>query len=340
MSESLISVITPTFNYGHVIGEALDSLIAQSHKNWECIVVDDESTDDTMDVLAEYVGRDPRIRYWRQSRTGPVTARNIALASARGQYIQFLDADDLLEDEKLELHANFLDANRDVQLVYGEVRYFSETPTRGLRYSMLKIDKDWMPRVSGTDKAILMDLVQFNIMSFNAALFRRSAIDEVGSFDDGKAAPVADWDYLVRCAVMGHRFEFRNWPKTMTLMRWHPTSMSADRRYMLRATLRFREKLRTLVNDDALRRENDRLYGQEEGELGIEEVANGQTMAGIYHLLRAVWFASGFRAKQAWAARAALALFVRADSFKRVARGSLSIQLRNAVSRSLLRRAT
>lgn len=328
MAAPLISVIMPTYNYGHLIGEALESLIAQTCTNWECIVVDDASTDATLDVLTQYSEVDSRIRFWSQGRTGPVTARNSALAEARGKYIQFLDADDLLEERKLELHSGLLDEHPEVHVVYGEVRYFSESSTENLRYSMFAADKDWMPRVSGQGEDVLRELVRLNIMSFNAALFRSSAMNEVGRFDDGDVTPVADWDYLVRCAVLGQRFEFRDWPQTMTLMRWHPGSMSSDKRYMLRATLRLREKLDWLMDDGKILAENRRLYAREEGDLGVEEVICGRRAAGMYHLLRAARFSRGLKARQSWIARAALAPLVPRERFAMVAKGSITSQLR------------
>jgi hypothetical protein len=255
------------------------------------------------------------------------------LASVRGEYVQFLDADDLLEPDKLRRHVTFLEERPDVGLVYGDVRYFSSDRPE-LRYSMLETDKDWMPRLSGTGCELLEHLVRFNIMSFNAALFRRSTMDEVGPFDDGDVTPLADWDYLFRCAAHGHRFEYGDWPQTMTLMRWHPTSMSSDRRYMLRATLCFRRRLKTMLDDPELLRENARLHGNDHGELGTEEIAAGRTRAGMSHLLRAVWFSKGIRQKRAWAARLLLAPVVPATSFKRIARGSLRSQMRYALRRA------
>ena len=286
-----------------------------------------------VDVLEEFANTDSRIRYWSQRRTGPVTARNQALAEARGTYVQFLDADDLLESHKLELHAEFLDGHPEVDIVYGEVRYFSGNSTKNLRYSMLDVDRDWMPRVSGRGTEVLRALVQMNIMSFNAALFRRSAMSEVGHFDAGSVTPVADWDYLVRCALHGQRFEFRDWPRTMTLMRWHPGSMSSDKRYMLRATLRLREKLDSLVDDRTILTENRRLYAREEGDLGVEEVTSGRKAVGVYHLLRAARFSQGLKTRRSWITRAALAPLLPRERFGTFAKGSLTSQLRAFATR-------
>src|SRR5215211_4578336 len=98
----LVSVITPTYNYGALIGETLDSLRRQTLTDWECVVVDDGSTDDTAEVVARFAEGEPRVSYVRQANARQAAAKNNGLARARGAYVQFLDADDLLEPLKLE----------------------------------------------------------------------------------------------------------------------------------------------------------------------------------------------------------------------------------------------
>ena len=98
-----VTVVIPCFNQGAYLAEALDSVRGQTFSDWECIVVDDGSTDSTAQVGQAYAHRDPRIRYVRQRNGGLSSARNRGLELARGAYVQFLDADDLLHAAKLEL---------------------------------------------------------------------------------------------------------------------------------------------------------------------------------------------------------------------------------------------
>lgn len=101
----LISIIIPTYNRGNFLGETLDSVIAQTFQNWECIVVDDGSTDFTNELLEFYCERDPRITYHLRPKNrikGANTCRNYGFELSKGEYIQFLDSDDLISTNKLE----------------------------------------------------------------------------------------------------------------------------------------------------------------------------------------------------------------------------------------------
>src|SRR5437870_12319582 len=101
-SQPLVSIIVPSYNYAHFIGEALQSIQSQTYSNWECIVVDDGSTDDTGALVRQLAEKDGRIKYVRQENRGLAAARNAGMANSEGVYFQFLDADDLLEPQKLE----------------------------------------------------------------------------------------------------------------------------------------------------------------------------------------------------------------------------------------------
>lgn len=106
----LVSVIMPTYNCGQFIRESIDSVLAQTYENWELLIVDDCSTDDTETVVSAYT--DPRIRYMRNEHNmGAALTRNRALREANGRYIAFLDADDLWLPEKLERQLAFMQQN-------------------------------------------------------------------------------------------------------------------------------------------------------------------------------------------------------------------------------------
>lgn len=97
-----VSIIVPCFNQASFLPKAIASLQAQTFKNWECIVVDDGSTDNTAEVVANMALKDARIRLVQQLNGGSASARDKGLKEAKGEYIQFLDADDTLAPEKLE----------------------------------------------------------------------------------------------------------------------------------------------------------------------------------------------------------------------------------------------
>lgn len=109
MVDGLVSIITPTYNCGKFIAETIDSVLAQTYQNWEMIIVDDVSTDNTEDVVSEYIKKDGRIKYTKLDvNSGAAVARTTAMHLAEGQYMAFLDSDDLWTSDKLEKQLNFM----------------------------------------------------------------------------------------------------------------------------------------------------------------------------------------------------------------------------------------
>ncbi len=109
MSQSLISIIIPTYNRAHLISETIDSIINQSYSCWECLVIDDGSNDNTDKLIAEYTEKDPRIHYLKRPSNlikGANACRNIGIANAKGDYIVFFDSDDLMTLNHLEVKLN------------------------------------------------------------------------------------------------------------------------------------------------------------------------------------------------------------------------------------------
>jgi teichuronic acid biosynthesis glycosyltransferase TuaG len=108
----LISVITPCYNSARYIGQTIESVLAQTYQNWEMIIVDDCSTDNSFQLAREYAEKDKRIRVYRQEQnSGAALARNKAIMESHGKYVAFLDSDDLWLPEKLEKQLRFMREN-------------------------------------------------------------------------------------------------------------------------------------------------------------------------------------------------------------------------------------
>lgn len=286
ITEPLISVIIPTYNYGVLIGETLKSLQQQTLTEWECIVVDDGSTDSTPEFVSRFAEGEPRVRYLHQPNQRQAVARNTGLAAARGHYIQFLDADDLIEPRKLERQVEFLEAHAEADIVYGGVRFFrTECPDERL-YAMFGENEPWMPEVSGAGRAVLLALVRQNIMVINSPLVRRSVINDVGAFDP-VLPPVEDWDYWIRCALAGKRFEFRDFEGTLALVRAHAASTSRQRPSVLAAWRALRAKIDTLTDDPEVLWLNREMKAQLEGGVGFDEVVAGSRLNAARQFIRA-----------------------------------------------------
>lgn len=109
MKDGLVSIITPTYNCGSFIAETIETVLAQTYQNWEMIIVDDVSTDNTKEIVMEYIKKDSRIKYKKlDENSGAAVARTTAMQLAEGQYMAFLDSDDLWTSDKLERQLNFM----------------------------------------------------------------------------------------------------------------------------------------------------------------------------------------------------------------------------------------
>ena len=113
MINNLVSIITPAYNSSKYISEAIESVIAQTYKNWEMIIVDDASQDGTYEILNNYANKDKRIKtIFLEKNYGAAYARNRAIEYAQGRYVAFLDSDDLWKKEKLEKQLIFMKQNK------------------------------------------------------------------------------------------------------------------------------------------------------------------------------------------------------------------------------------
>lgn len=108
MDDSLVSIITPCYNAEKYLRETIESVLGQSYRNWEMILVDDGSKDKTSEIIKEYSDIDSRIKYYYQNNSGSASARNYGLNNARGRYIALLDADDVWESSFLQEQLHFM----------------------------------------------------------------------------------------------------------------------------------------------------------------------------------------------------------------------------------------
>jgi teichuronic acid biosynthesis glycosyltransferase TuaG len=123
----LISIITPCYNSSEFISFAIESVLAQTYQTWEMIIVDDHSTDNSIQIINNYIQNDGRIKLIElKDRNGPAMARNMAIAAAAGRYIAFLDSDDIWLPEKLEKQESFMRDN-DIALCYSSYYTIDQT---------------------------------------------------------------------------------------------------------------------------------------------------------------------------------------------------------------------
>jgi glycosyltransferase involved in cell wall biosynthesis len=245
----LISVIVPCYNYGHLLQETLENLRKQSHTNWECIIVDDGSTDTSADVAKKMVQLDTRFSYVYQKNAGLSAARNTGIKHSKGAFIQLLDADDLLESEKFKNQLAIFQEDTSLGIVYSEVRYFTTENLHLRRYTISGEDKPWMSFVDSTKPNLLLEkLIYSNLFVVNAPLIRKEVLDQIGDFNVVLKS-VEDWEYWCRCAFQNVKFKFDSHVDSMALVRTHSGSMSRSSNRMMEASLIVRKSLPQLIEN-------------------------------------------------------------------------------------------
>lgn len=235
MSSPTVSIIVPAYNYAAFLGETLDSVLAQTYAEWECVVVDDGSTDATSQVAERYCGRDRRFRLIRQNNRGLAAARNTALRATSGKYVQLLDADDCLMPDKLDAQVAFLEAHPDCAIVYGEVVYFRTSAPNELLHSVHgKLDRSIVAPVHG-NAAAYAKLQHYNILHVTSALIRRSVFDDVGLLaEDVRGCD--DYEFWIRAATAGYGYDYLE-GGPFVRVRTHEASMSRDYEFMIRGLI-------------------------------------------------------------------------------------------------------
>src|SRR5690606_36042782 len=123
----LVSIIVPNFNRAKYVQDALDSIINQSYKNLEILVVDDASSDDSVEVVEGYARRDGRIKLIKvETNKGAPYCRNLGLSRASGTYLNFFDSDDIMHPEKISSQIRLFDEEENLDVVICQTRFFNE----------------------------------------------------------------------------------------------------------------------------------------------------------------------------------------------------------------------
>ncbi|WP_414698574.1 glycosyltransferase family 2 protein [Peptacetobacter sp. AB845] len=144
MQEGLVSIVTPVYNAERFINETIDSVIAQTYDNWELILVDDCSSDNSAAIIDEYVKKDSRVKYIKnKENSGAAVSRNAGIEMAKGQYVAFVDSDDVWKPEKLEKQLAFMKKN-NYAFTFTAYRYVLEdgTVTDKIANTVEKINYD------------------------------------------------------------------------------------------------------------------------------------------------------------------------------------------------------
>lgn len=212
---SHVSIIIPVYNRQKYIGEAIKSVLAQTYKNYEIIVVDDGSSDDVKNALKPYMSK---IKYVYQENRGLAAARNTGIKHSQGKYLAFLDDDDLFEPLKLETQVQILESNSELGFVYSGYYYFENNgPTKHIL--TLPQEKDKSNEEFSKEYFLKHDIPISTLLVF------RKSVEDVGLFDECLRAN-EDVDMWLRLS-MRWPGKFSDYPSTR--IRLHDNRMSHDR---------------------------------------------------------------------------------------------------------------
>ena len=214
--QPLVSIIIPTYNRAHLIEETLDSVLAQTYTNWECIVVDDGSTDATDELMAKYCAKDSRIRYYHRPDEylpGGNGARNYGFKMSKGEYIQWFDSDDLMVENKIALKVEAFQKN-EVDFVISQTKYFNNAKKKVYEYNYHDSEVNFLSYATT------------NISWFTPDIFLKRIFAEKVSFNE-RLKSGQEYNFSCKLLLLSPKLKKIN--KVLTLRRDHINSIGKKR---------------------------------------------------------------------------------------------------------------
>jgi GT2 family glycosyltransferase len=224
----LVSVIVPTFNRAYCLARTLDSALAQTHREIEVLVVDDGSTDDTRAMIDARYPDDNRVRYFHQANGGVANARNTAIAAAKGEYIAFLDSDDVWQPWKIELQVSCMQSFPDLVMVWTDMeamdpsgcvfdRAYIRTMYSAYQsfaeaelFPQRRFLKEIVPSLHAVvrDASLLIgnifsQMIMGSLVHTSTVLLRRDCVARLGGFDERLRYAGEDYDFHLRTCREG-----------------------------------------------------------------------------------------------------------------------------------------
>lgn len=172
-----VSIVVPCYNQGEFLSDTLDSVLSQTYSNWECIIVNDGSTDNTSIIARLYCEKDQRLSYIEQKNSGLSIARNVGINASKGVFILPLDSDDKIGSEYLESCIKAFGENPNLKVVYSRAELF------GLAKGEWKLPPFSMERMLGRN------------CIFCSAIFKKEDFIKVGGYNPNMKYGFEDWDF-------------------------------------------------------------------------------------------------------------------------------------------------
>ena len=273
LATPLVSIVTPCYNQGHFLRDAIESILTQIYPRIELVVVDDGSTDNTAAVVADY----PLARYLRQENRGVAEARNVGFGATKGEFILFVDADDRLAPNAVEAHLRCFAEHPKAGFVVGAIEHItSDGSYRGTPHSPI-LESEQYEHLLGAN----------HIANTIAVMFRRSVLETLGGFTT-YFSPAEDYELLLRAA---RAFPSAHHSAVVAYYRRHATNTSRKGVIMLQAMGRVMRSQREIVRGnsrlEAAWRKGDNYWRDFFGGVTVKEIYAHLTRGELRHAARA-----------------------------------------------------
>jgi len=192
MEKNYVSIIMPAYNSSRWISDSIQSVLDQYYEQWELLIVDDGSTDNTKNIVKDFLN-DKRIKYYYQENSGPAVARNYGISKASGKYLAFLDSDDLWKPNKLEIQFNHLNKNPDCCLIHTNYSTFEYNTQTSKPFQQTSWFLNW-----DENERLLM----FDTIGTLTVLTETQLIKNLGGFKNDLYG-TEDWDLWIRVSKEG-----------------------------------------------------------------------------------------------------------------------------------------
>lgn len=273
-----VSAIIPVFNRERLVGRAIRSALAQTYRELEVIVVDDGSTDGTPQVVASF---GDAVRTFSQSRRGPYAARNLALQNALGEYVAFLDSDDIWKPHRLERQVQLLDADPGIGLVFSDGEIIEEGTEAAIGTFFEYYGKP-------VRKPVFAHLLRRNFIPQSSVLTRMRCFREFGPFLEMPLG--ADYHKWLQIAL-AYRIDFVD--DLLFSYGVHESNISRDRVTQYRCLLGTLEALAEITSDPRVVKMVERKRTQTLFKTGCLEMLSGRVLEGTRSMAAALWANAG-----------------------------------------------
>jgi len=280
--EPLVSIIIPSFNYAQLIVETLESIVQQRYADWECIIVDDGSTDQTATVVNEFIAMHPGypILFHPVVNGGTSTAKNIGISLSKGKYLQFLDADDLLSADKLSIQVAIAE-RLNAGLVFSKADFFLDD-VQG-RTLVRQYPEGFLATATLEKSELFKRLIVNNILTINSPLVKKDLILAAGMFDPALKNN-EDWLLWFKVALLHPHFVFDEDDRSVALIRLHGNSAINNKKNMFLGEVVVRTHIDSALSQLEVSRENIYLKRLNLDLLALHEVRSLQISKGLRYI--------------------------------------------------------